>query len=123
MVLWRKDDLPSYQLVSVLEDRDNGTTDIIRGLDLLPSSLFQSEFYQHFSPQDFSRSFHHALITAEAGHKLSKSQGDQGLREKFKKPHDFFEKVLWPFLGSEYEGLSLEELKAMPPDPRIFKKL
>lgn len=125
MTLWRKDNRPAYQLVSVLEDRDNAITDIIRGNDLLPSTIFQESLFQRFSSKPFANSFHHALIThsdKDKG-KLSKSQGDRSLRDQFKTSQDFLEKILWPFLGSDYDGIGLEQLKKLPPDPYVFQKL
>jgi len=40
-VVWRRDGLPAYQLVSVVEDARWGTTHIVRGDDLLASTAAQ----------------------------------------------------------------------------------
>ncbi len=122
MVLWRKDDKPAYQLVSVLEDRDSRITDIIRGEDLFNSSVYQRELFSDFGESAFPKTFHHEVILGENHLKLSKGQADQGVREKFSNKENFFKNILWPFLGKKFEGVSLEELKRTPPDPSIFKE-
>lgn len=74
-VVWRRDDLPSYQLVSVIEDRDLGTSHIVRGEDLLASSAAQV-FLAGFLGADnvvHATYLHHPLILGPDGRKLSKS--------------------------------------------------
>jgi glutamyl-tRNA synthetase len=78
-VLWRRDDLPAYQLGSVVADEDLAVTAIVRGVDLLGSSALQLHLAgmlpaPRFSGVDLR---HHALLTAADGHKLSKSAGAQ----------------------------------------------
>ena len=74
-VLWRRDDLPAYQLVSVVEDRDLGVTHIVRGRDLLPSSAAQVHLAPWLGAQNVAAAtyVHHELITDTSGAKLSKS--------------------------------------------------
>ena len=74
-VIWRRDDLPAYQLVSVLEDRDLGVTHIVRGHDLLSSSAAQVHLAQWTGAPNVAEAFyvHHELVTDSAGAKLSKS--------------------------------------------------
>jgi glutamyl/glutaminyl-tRNA synthetase len=78
-VLWRRDDLPAYQLGSVVADEDLGVTAIVRGVDLLASSALQ----QHLAAMLPAPGFmavdlrHHGLLAAPDGHKLSKSAGAQ----------------------------------------------
>jgi glutamyl/glutaminyl-tRNA synthetase len=122
MILWRKDDAPAYQLVSVLEDRDSAITHIVRGQDLLQSTKFQKELYINFSSLTFPLSFHHELIVNENNEKLSKKQKAGGVRDKYKSCHEFLEKVLWPYLGQSYEGIGLEELVKTPPGENIFRE-
>ncbi|MHB1212219.1 MAG: glutamate--tRNA ligase family protein, partial [Candidatus Nanopelagicales bacterium] len=73
-VLWRRDGLPAYHLVSVIEDRELGTTHIVRGIDLLDSTKLQSALAPYFGI-DFSAIDvrHHALVPGPDGGKLSKS--------------------------------------------------
>ena len=80
VVLWRRDDLPSYHLVTVIEDRDQGVSDIVRGLDLLESSALHAWLAPHLDAENVARAnfVHHALLTDDAGEKLSKSQLGSG---------------------------------------------
>ncbi len=76
-VLWRREDLPAYQLASLVDDHDMAITHIVRGVDLHPSTDLQ-RWMAHFLPDSpFLRADirHHALVTGPAGEKLSKSQG------------------------------------------------
>ncbi len=82
-VLWRKDDQPSYQLASLLEDERIGTTLIIRGEDLLLSTAAQRYAAARFDLKLFPacRVRHHGLIMAHNGTKLSKSRGAYALKD------------------------------------------
>lgn len=82
-VIWRRDDLPAYQLVSVLEDRDLGTSHIVRGEDLLVSSAAQVYISRAFGADNVAAATytHHALVMDENGQKLSKSQISGGPRD------------------------------------------
>ena len=75
-VVWRRDDLPAYQLVSVIEDRDLGTTHIVRGEDLLDSSAAQIFLARALGAENVLRAHyvHHELVLDADGRKLSKSQ-------------------------------------------------
>lgn len=74
-VVWRRDDLPAYQLVSVVEDRDLGVSHIVRGRDLLGSSAAQVHLAPWFGAGNVVRAVyvHHELVTDPTGAKLSKS--------------------------------------------------
>jgi glutamyl/glutaminyl-tRNA synthetase len=78
-VLWRRDDLPAYQLGSVVADEDLRVTTIVRGVDLLESSALQLHLAGMLPAPGFRGVDlrHHALLTAPDGHKLSKSAGVQ----------------------------------------------
>ena len=78
-VLWRRDDLPAYQLGSVVADEDLEVTAIVRGVDLVESSALQLHLAGMLEAPHFRRVDlrHHALVTAPDGHKLSKSAGAQ----------------------------------------------
>jgi glutamyl-tRNA synthetase len=75
-IVWRRDDLPAYQLVSVIEDRDLGTTHIVRGQDLLASSAAQIFLAPALGAANVAAAIyvHHELMTDGDGRKLSKSQ-------------------------------------------------
>jgi glutamyl/glutaminyl-tRNA synthetase len=81
-VLWRRDGLPAYQFVSVIEDRDLGVNTLIRGEDLLVSSAAQ----RYLAPMRGAETFadatfiHHPLFTGEGQKKLSKSEGAYSLK-------------------------------------------
>lgn len=75
-VLWRRDDLPAYHLASLDEDLRAGVTDIVRGIDLLPSTALQGWLASHSPDAGLSEVnvWHHPLLTGPDGIKLSKSQ-------------------------------------------------
>jgi glutamyl-tRNA synthetase len=75
-VIWRRDDLPAYQLVSVVEDRDLGTTHIVRGEDLLASTAAQIFIASSLGADNLvtAHYVHHPLLTDVSGAKLSKSR-------------------------------------------------
>ena len=74
-IVWRRDDLPAYQWVSVIEDRDLGVTHIVRGADLLPSSAAQVFLARAIGARNVAEAtyVHHDLVLDEHGSKLSKS--------------------------------------------------
>lgn len=77
-VVRKKDGVPAYQLASVVDDLRLGTTLIVRGQDLLPSSAAQLWLASQVTDlkgfnQQGIRFFHHNLLTDAAGQKLSKS--------------------------------------------------
>ena len=78
-VVWRRDGVPAYHLVSIVEDRDLGTTHIVRGVDLLDSTLLQSALAPFFS-MDFAGIDvrHHPLVLGSHAQKLSKSRLSAG---------------------------------------------
>ena len=79
-VVWRREDLPAYQLTSVVDDLHHGVTHVVRGLDLLDSTAAQL-FLAQYLADDFGRTrfIHHPLITDPSGSKLSKSQVSHGV--------------------------------------------
>jgi glutamyl/glutaminyl-tRNA synthetase len=74
-VLWRRDDLPAYHLVSVIEDRELGTRLVVRGDDLRETTRVQRALAPYLGAQGFvgATFVHHRLITGADGAKLSKS--------------------------------------------------
>jgi glutamyl-tRNA synthetase len=75
VVLWRRDDLPAYQLVSLVEDRDMHVTHIVRGADLIDSTGTQVYLARWFDAANVAQAeyVHHDLLTDASGAKLSKS--------------------------------------------------
>jgi len=82
-VVRRKDKIPAYQLVSVVDDLEAGITSIIRGKDLLASTAAQCYLASCLQKNDFSKItfFHHDLLYKPDGSKLSKSQQDVSLKD------------------------------------------
>lgn len=70
-VLQRKEGFFAYQLAVVADDIDQGVTHVVRGSDLLDSTIFQLALYEAFAapPPVF---LHLPVITLENGQKLSK---------------------------------------------------
>ncbi|MES1159612.1 MAG: glutamate--tRNA ligase family protein [Bacteroidota bacterium] len=92
----KKDRFPAYQLTSLVDDLHFGIDLIVRGEDLWDSTLAQHYLSFPLLEQDRFQEitfYHHALLTDEAGRKLSKSEGDtsiQYLRRKGWSPADVY---------------------------------
>ena len=78
-VLWRHDDLPSYQLACVADDHAMQITEVVRGADLLLSTARQLLLYRalRFEPPAF---FHCELMRDEHGQRLAKRHDALSLR-------------------------------------------
>jgi len=81
-VLWRKDDIPAYQLVSAVEDERAGVNLLVRGSDLYESSAAQLYLAPYLGAARFSDAafIHHGLVLRPDGSKFSKSDRDFSLR-------------------------------------------
>ena len=79
-VVWRKDDVPSYQLAVVVDDAAMEITEVVRGEDLLTSTFRQLLLYRALSkePPQF---FHSPLVRDESGKRLAKRHASLSLRE------------------------------------------
>jgi glutamyl-tRNA synthetase len=119
-VVRKKDAVAAYQLASVVDDLRLGTTLIVRGLDLLPSTAAQLWLAgqlaeMHGFTAERIRFFHHDLLTDAAGHKLSKStqaSTDQGVLGLPGGPAEVYRAVA-RLLGLPPEaGASLADLQA-----------
>ena len=79
-VIWRRDNVPAYELAVVVDDAAMGITEVVRGEDLLVSTARQMLLYEAlgFSPPAF---FHCPLLLDEEGQKLSKSLGSRSIAE------------------------------------------
>ncbi|MEH6359034.1 MAG: tRNA glutamyl-Q(34) synthetase GluQRS [Pseudomonadales bacterium] len=70
-IIYRKDDLPAYQLATAVDDIEQGITHVMRGCDLLDSTPRQ--MYLHYLLGMKSPSYAHIPVLAkEDGQKLSK---------------------------------------------------
>lgn len=74
-VIWRRDDLPSSHLVTVVEDRDARITHIVRGEDLLAATAAQMYIAPFFDATNVvaAHYVHHELLRDSNGAKISKS--------------------------------------------------
>ena len=78
-VVWRHDDLPSYQLAVVVDDAAMQITEVVRGQDLLKSTARQLLLYRALGiePPQF---YHCPLVTDENGVRLAKRHDALSLR-------------------------------------------
>lgn len=81
VVLQRKDDLWAYQLAVVVDDADQGISDVVRGFDLLDNTPWQRQL-QHALGVPEPRYLHLPLIIGEDGQKLSKQNLAPALPEQ-----------------------------------------
>ena len=70
-IIRRADGLWAYQFVVVIDDGDQGVTDVVRGADLLDSTARQ-QVLAGLLGQRAPRVMHVPLVLDESGHKLSK---------------------------------------------------
>jgi glutamyl-tRNA synthetase len=94
-VVKKKDGFPAYQLTSVIDDMFYGIDLIVRGNDLWPSTLGQHALAIAVNKGKFGEItfYHHPLLMAYSGQKLSKSAGATSvrfLRESGKVPADIY---------------------------------
>lgn len=78
-LVWRRDDVPSYQLACVADDSTMGITEVVRGADLLLSTARQILLYRALgltAPQWF----HCPLMTDEHGTRLAKRHDALAIR-------------------------------------------
>ena len=71
----------TYQLAVVVDDLDQGITDVIRGEDLLASTGRQMQLARLLGRERPPRFAHHPLVMKSPTEKLSKSDGASGIRE------------------------------------------
>jgi len=71
----------TYQLAATVDDHAQKITDVIRGVDLLPSTGRQIRLARLLGRHTPPRFAHHALVMKSATEKLSKSDGDTGVRD------------------------------------------
>jgi glutamyl-tRNA synthetase len=79
-VVWRRDEVPAYQLACVADDAAMEISEVVRGADLLVSTARQILIYRAlgFSPPKF---FHCALMLDEKGERLAKRHDALSLRK------------------------------------------
>ena len=78
-VIWRRDDVPAYQLAVVADDAAMHITEAVRGEDLLVSTFRQLLMYRALS-LDAPAFYHTPLVTDAAGRRLAKRDAALSLR-------------------------------------------
>jgi len=92
--VWRRDNVPAYQLAVVADDHDMRITEVVRGADLLLSTARQILIYRAlgWTPPSW---YHCPLILDEHGQRLAKRHDAlsiRALREQGKRPEDLLGK-------------------------------
>ena len=78
-VVWRKDDVPAYQLAVVVDDAAMGITEVVRGADLLLSTFRQLLLYRALALP--APEFCHVPLVADSlGKRLAKRHDALSLR-------------------------------------------
>lgn len=79
-VIAKADGTPAYQLAVVIDDAEAGTTDVVRGDDLLDSTPRQILLYRALHWADrVPRYYHLPLVVGPDGRRLAKRHGDTRL--------------------------------------------
>lgn len=78
-VVQKKDNLPAYQLISLLDDQRMHINFVVRGKDLLHSTAAQLFLAKILDTKSFLKTtfLHHDLIKDKEGNKISKSAGSK----------------------------------------------
>jgi glutamyl-tRNA synthetase len=89
-LVWRRDDVPSYQLACVVDDAAMCITEIVRGADLLKSTARQILLYRALG-LPIPSWYHCPLVTDANGERLAKRHDAlsiRALREQGNSPHE-----------------------------------
>lgn len=78
-LVWRKDDVPSYQLACAVDDAELGITEVVRGADLIKSTFRQLLLFRAlgWTAPEF---FHCPLMNDDRGERLAKRHDALALR-------------------------------------------
>lgn len=114
-VIRRKDGIYAYQLASLIDDIDDNIDFIVRGEDLVESTVAQTFLANKLEIDSFEEIefLHHPLLVDENGEKLSKSSGAdsiKNLREEGMTPQEIYSQFAEFYLGEETQVESLEQL-------------
>lgn len=78
-IVWRRDDVPAYQLAVTVDDDAMQVSEVVRGEDLLTSTFRQLLIYRAL--QETAPAFYHtALLTDASGKRLAKRDESLSLR-------------------------------------------
>ena len=78
-LIWRRDDLPAYELAVVVDDAGQGITEIVRGEDLLLSTARQLLVAEALGVT-YPATYHAALVCDENGQRLAKRHDALSMR-------------------------------------------
>lgn len=78
-IIWSKEGYPSYELAVVLDDVRSGITEVVRGEDLLYSTVRQILLYEALG-YEVPKFYHCPLVTDENGVRLAKSYDSESIR-------------------------------------------
>lgn len=78
-LVWRRDDLPSYQLATVVDDLEFGITEVVRGADLIRSTFRQLLLFEALG-RTVPGFFHAPLVLDDHGVRLAKRHDALALR-------------------------------------------
>jgi len=78
-LVWRRDDVPAYQLAVVADDADMRITEVVRGADLLKSTARQLLLFRALGLETPAY-YHCDLMTDEHGRRLAKRHDSLSLR-------------------------------------------
>jgi len=80
-IVWRRDDVPAYQLAVVVDDAAMGITEVVRGADLLKSTARQILLYRALGLPipDF---YHCDIVRDDAGVRLAKRHDSLSIRKR-----------------------------------------
>jgi glutamyl/glutaminyl-tRNA synthetase len=79
-VVWRKDDVPAYELAVVADDVAMGITEVVRGEDLLRSTARQLLIYRALRAEPPAW-FHTPLVRDDDGKRLAKRHAPLSIRQ------------------------------------------
>jgi glutamyl-tRNA synthetase len=79
-VVWRRDDLPAYELAVVADDHAMAIVEVVRGEDLLTSTARQILLYETLG-WTIPAFFHAPLVRDAGGQRLAKRAGGLSIRE------------------------------------------
>jgi len=79
-IVWRRDDVPAYQLAVVVDDAAMGITEVVRGADLLKSTARQILLFRALglTAPDY---FHCDLVRDQSGMRLAKRHDSLSIRK------------------------------------------
>jgi glutamyl-tRNA synthetase len=92
-LVWRKDDTPSYQLATAVDDSEFGISEVVRGADLIKSTFRQILLFKAFG-RTAPQYYHAPLLLDENGERLAKRHDALALRvlrERGAKPEALLE--------------------------------